>query len=85
MAASGSPSSVAKKKRPGSAAYIARIESCRYSRDLRMTKLLRSAVPAAEKDPDGPPTLAPLKLPPLVALQHGPTPGESSSRPNWLC
>jgi hypothetical protein len=45
MAASDSPSCVA-KKRPCPASYITRIESCSYSRDLRTTKPLRSAVPS---------------------------------------
>lgn len=47
MAASSSPSCMAKKKRPCPASYIARIESCRYSCDLRMAKPFRSAVPSS--------------------------------------
>ena len=45
MVASGYPSCVA-KKRPCPASYIPCIDSCSYSRDLRTTKPLRSAVPS---------------------------------------
>jgi hypothetical protein len=45
MAPSDSPSCV-ENKRPCPASYITRIESCSYSRDLRTTKPLRSAVPS---------------------------------------
>src|SRR5918997_299646 len=43
-AASGAPSCMAKEMLPWCASYIARIESCRYSGDLLMTKPFRSAV-----------------------------------------